>query len=124
MKKLWLFLSLLTCSISLTWCFKILDWDWMVNEVNEPKNCDNYTWKYLALYPFWTEVEPKEPDYSWMTVQKLYNDPDIKNDIENHRWKDIYFLNSIYYKLYRDDEWKYKSEEKIVIQEDPTKEPL
>ena len=29
MKKLWLFLSLIICGISLTWCFKILDWDWM-----------------------------------------------------------------------------------------------
>lgn len=40
MKKLWLFLLLLVCGISLAGCNfksdKIIDWDWMVNEVNEP----------------------------------------------------------------------------------------
>ena len=128
MKKLWLFLSLIICSILVSGCNftnnKILDWDWTINEVNEPEICDNYTWKYLALYPFGTEVEPKEPDYSWMTVQKLYNDPDIKKDRENHCWKDYYFLNSVYYKSEFDEEWQWKSDEKIVVQKEPTKEPL
>ena len=40
MKKLWLFLSLLICSTLVAGCNfksdKIMDWDWMVNEVNEP----------------------------------------------------------------------------------------
>ena len=130
MRKLWLIFSILTCGVLLTWC---------TNNDRLPSNgeIDNsvtnneaeYTWKYLALYPFWTEVkpqepEPQEPDYSWMTVQKLYNDSNIKSDRENHCWKDIYFLNSVYYKILRDEDWKYKSSEKIVIQKEPTKEPL
>ena len=85
---------------------------------------NEYTWKYLALYPFWTEVKPQEPDYSWMTVQKLYNDPNIKSDRDNHCWKDIYFLNSVYQKVQFDDQWKYESDKKVIIQEEPTKEPL
>ena len=46
MKKLWLFLSLLICSISLTWCFKILDWDWMVNEKEWADEIE-FTWYYF-----------------------------------------------------------------------------
>jgi len=89
-------------------------------ETNKEKE---YTWKYLALYPFWTEVKPQEPDYSWMTVQKLYNDSNIKSDRENHCWKDIYFINSVYYKSTWDNLQNITSE-KLVIQEEPTKEPL
>ena len=115
MKKIWLLTTLLIGSLLLTGCN---------NKTECPKISENNTWKYLALYPFWTEVKIQEPDYSWMTVQKLYNDPNILRDNDNHRWKDIYFLNSVYYKVEYDDEWKYKSEEKIVIKEEPTKEPL
>ena len=115
MKKFWLLTTLLIGSLLLTGCN---------NKTECPEISENNTWKYLALYPFWTEVKIQEPDYSWMTVQKLYNDSNILRDKDNHRWKDIYFLNSVYYKVEYDDEWKYKSEEKIVIQEEPTKEPL
>lgn len=98
----------------------------MVNNVDELENevVNTYTWKYLTLYPFGVEIQPQKPDYSWMTVQKLYNDPAIRRDDSTHRWKDYYFLNSIYYKIYRDEEWRYKSSEKIVVQKEPTKEPL
>ena len=124
MRKLWLLFSILTWGVLLTWCTN--------NCLHNNEEIDNsatnneaeYTWKYLALYPFWTEIEPQEPDYSWMTVQKLYNDSNIKSDRENHCWKDIYFLNSIYYKILRDEDWKYKSSEKIVVQKEPTKELL
>ena len=122
MKKLWLFLSLLICSTLVAGCNfkdnKIMDWDWMVNEANEPETNNSYTWKYLALYPFGTEIEPKEPDYSWMTVQKLYNDPDIHRDYQTNYWKDYYFINAIYYKR------KNWDSEKIVVHEEPTKEPI
>lgn len=124
MRKLWLFVSLLFCGLLLTWCFE--------RELHLEQECvlwetcgieETYTWKYLALYPFWVDIK-NEPDYSWMTVAKLYNDPSIKYDKSNHCWKDYYFLNSVYYKVQLDDEWKYESEEKVVIQEEPTKEPI
>ena len=125
MKKIWLLTTLLTITLLFAGCTNndCLPNNW---EVDNPEinNESEYTWKYLALYPFWTEVKPQEPDYSWMTVQKLYNDFNIKSDRENHCWKDIYFLNSIYYKILRDEDWKYKSSEKIVVQKEPTKEPL
>ena len=124
MKKLWLLVFILTCGVLLTWCTN----DYLHNNEEIDNSVTNneaeYTWKYLALYPFWTEVKPQEPDYSWMTVQKLYNDLDIKRDQENHCWKDVYFLNSVYYKSELDEKWQWKSDEKIVIQEQPTKEPL
>lgn len=124
MRKLWLLFSILTCGVLLTWCTN----DCLHNNEDINNSVTNneaeYTWKYLALYPFWTEVKPQEPDYSWMTVQKLYNDLDIKMDQENHCWKDIYFLNSVYYRSELDEKWQWKSNEKIVIQEEPTKEPL
>ncbi len=124
MRKLWLLFSILTCGVLLTWCTN--------NCLHNNEEIDNsvtnneaeYTWKYLALYPFWTEVKPQGPDYSWMTVQKLYNDRNILRDRENHCWKDIYFLNSVYYKSELDEEWQWKLDEKIVIQEEPTKKPL
>ena len=126
MKKIWLLTTLLVAGLLLTGCNNS---DCLPNNLETADNSgiNNevvYTWKYLALYPFWTEVKPQEPDYSWMTVTKLYNDPSIKYDKSNHCWKDYYFLNSVYYKVQLDDEWKYKSEEKMVIQEEPTKEPL
>ena len=125
MKKIWLLTTLLATVLLFAGCTNndCLPNNWE-NDNSEINNEAEYTWKYLALYPFWTEVEPQEPDYSWMTVQKLYNDSNIKSDRENHCWKDIYFLNSIYYKILRDEDWKYKSSEKIVVQKEPTKEPL
>ena len=65
MKKLWLFLSLIICGISLTWCFKILDWDWMVNEVdepeivNKPKSNEIIPWWYLYKNLDLTKEEDK-----------------------------------------------------------------
>ena len=124
MRKLWLLFSILTCGVLLTWCAnnECLPNNWEIDN-SGTNNEAEYTWKYLALYPFWTEVDPQEPDYSWMTVQKLYNDPNIKSDRENHCWKDIYFLNSVYYKSEFDEDWQWKSDEKTVIQKEPTKEP-
>ena len=124
MKKIWLFITLLVGGLLLTWCTNndCLPNNWEVDP--ETNNEAEYTWKYLALYPFWTEIKLQEPDYSWMTVQKLYNDPDIMRDRKNHCWKDYYFLNSVYEKSELDEKWQWKSDEKIVIQEEPTKEPL
>ena len=116
MKRFWLISTLLICWLLLTGCNN--------TEETITQNTDTtYTWKYLALYPFWVEIQ-NEPDYSWMTVAKLYNDLSIKRDKTTHCGKDYYFLNSIYYKTERDEEWNYKSTEKIVIQEGPTTEPL
>ncbi len=125
MKKIWLLTTLLIWSLLLTGCTNndCLPNNWEIDN-SGTNNEAGYTWKYLALYPFWTEVKPQQPDYSWMTVQKLYNDPNIKSDRENHCWKDVYFLNSVYYKSELDEKWQWKSDEKIVIQEQPTKEPL
>ena len=125
MKKIWLLTTLLTIILLFAGCTNNdclpNNWEFDNPEIN---NEAEYTWKYLALYPFWTEVKLEEPDYSWMTVQKLYNDSNIKSDRENHCWKDYYFLNSVYYKSEFDEEWQWKSAEKIVIQKEPTKEPL
>ena len=91
MKNLWLLTTLLIGGLLLSGCASndFLSNDW---EKNDSEIIETYTWKYLASYPFWTEVEVQEPDYSWMTVQKLYNDPNILRDNDNHCWKDIYFL--------------------------------
>ena len=124
MKKIWFLTTLLATVLLFTGCTNndCLPNNW---EIDNPEINDEteYTWKYLALYPFWTEVKPQEPDYSWMTVQKLYNDRNILLDRENHCWKDVYFLNSVYYKSTWDNRQNITSE-KLVIQEEPTKESL
>ncbi len=124
MKKIWFLTTLLTTVLLFAGCTNndCLPNNW---EIDNPEinNEAEYTWKYLALYPFWTEVKPQEPDYSWMTVQKLYNDRNILRDRENHCWKDVYFLNSVYYKSTWDNRQNITSE-KLVIQEEPTKEHL
>ena len=126
MKKIWFLTTLLVGGLLLTWCNKSCKDDCLPEnwEKDNTEIIESYTWKYLALYPFWTEIKIQKPDYSWMTVQKLYNDPNILWDNDNHCWKDIYFLNSVYYKSELDEKWQWKSNEKIVIQEQPTKEPL
>ena len=75
---------------------------WVINE------------KALILYPFWQEKE-HEPDYSRMTVQKLYSDSAIINDPSTHCWKDYYFLNVKY---------GNGSGETVSKQIQPTKEPF
>ena len=137
MKKIWLLTTLSLCGILLTGCNKhienpeiignnreteIKDYEDIISISSHDDN-NTYTWKYLALYPFWTEIMPHEPDYSRMTVQKLYNDSNIKYDKANHCWKDIYFLNSAYDKITWNNRQDITSE-RIVIQEGPTKEPL
>lgn len=52
MKKLWLFLSLLICSILVAGCNftnnKILDWDWMINEADESEiNVEDLYWIWI-----------------------------------------------------------------------------
>ena len=91
MKKSIFSILFISIYLLLTWCtFNISE---KTNSLQ--KNSDEYTWKYLVLYPF--EVNKYEkPDYSRMTVQKLYNDPNILKDSWSNYWKDIYFLNIEY----------------------------
>lgn len=66
----------------------------------------------LILYPFWKE-QIQKADYSWMTVQKLYNDPAIRRDSSTHCGKDYLFLNTQYgfgdWELLSHQEWPTKS---------------
>ena len=76
MKKLWLFLSLIICGISLTWCFKILDWDWMVNEVDEPEIVNKP--KSNEIIPWWylyknLDLTKKEDKTEYEELQKDKN---------------------------------------------------
>ena len=94
MKKIWLLTTLLVCGLLLTGCKNndCLPNNWEIDNP-ETDNEAEYTWKYLALYPFWTEVKPQEPDYSWMTVQKLYNDSNIKSSTDDQRYTDLHIFD-------------------------------
>jgi len=132
MKKIWI-LSLLWICLLFTGCFeKNLPLEsectlWETCEITQGTK-QEYTWKYLALYPFGVDVEPQEPDYSRLTTQKLYNDPDILKDYKTNHWKDYYFLNAVFRKTIL---WTWENgwlipidSEEIVIHEQPTKEPI
>jgi len=75
MKKIWLFLSLLICSTLVAGCFKILDWDWMVNEVdeliinepivNEPEILDEVE---PVEEPELSEIEKLKQSFTWTII--------------------------------------------------------
>lgn len=88
-------------------------------ENNENNSVKNSTQELIIkLKPFGheeeQEIKRKNPDYSRMTVDKLYLDPAILNDHENHCGKDIYFLNAKYSNLTREK----------IIQRWPSKQAL
>lgn len=109
----------------LTWCFKKVENTAPKAEetadITSTASQKAYTWKYTALYPFGVKIEQK-PDYSWMTVNKLYSDPAITRDSTTHCGKDFYFLNAIYQDSKKEGTW-YRNFP-ITIQQGPTKEPL
>lgn len=108
-----LLILLISFWLLLTWC------DFNSSEPSSPsqENLNEYTWKYLALYPF-EIIKQEKPDYSWMTVQKLYNDPSILKDSWTNYWKNIYFLN-IEYQI---KTWESYESEYYQIQ--PQNEPI
>lgn len=111
-KSTFTILFILICLI-FTWC----DFNNSSEIDSLQKNSDEYTWKYLALYPF-EVIKQEKPDYSWMTIQKLYNDPGILEDTWTNYWKEIYFLNI----EYQVKEWEsYKS---LYYQIYPQKTPI
>ena len=82
MKNFWLFLSLLICSILFAGCHfkdnKIMDWDWMINEVDEP----------VINEPIIDEPE--------IVFDGIVYDAYYHTNLRNQ--KNIYFLN-IYYQI-------------------------
>lgn len=109
-----LFFLLLACTL-LAGCFK------QAPDQNALSDAEVYTGKYTALYPFGVKIQ-QEPDYSRMTVNKLYSDPSITRDTSTHCGKDFYFLNALY--------WESKKmgtgyeHTPLSFQHNPTKEPL
>lgn len=119
MKKIWLFLSLLICSTLVAGCFKILDWDWMVNEVDEPIINEPIVNEPEIL----DEVEPvEEPELSEIEKLKqsfVWNIIDWKVDKEsltlqpsnisfNVEWDDtLYYLNEFWIALVLWEDWKW-----------------
>ena len=133
MKKLWLLISLLICSISLTWCFKILDWDWMVNPEYEP-SYEILEWTWYVWCPWWCDDWSSEEYVEWYLYQ--YTNPElwlrITTPIDYMNSKDIFHVkynwplfeqswNTIYSIGNKEWEWwTYDNAESIqMFQKDP-----
>ena len=113
MKKIiFLGMAIIPCiTFLLTWCKESKETNNII--ANNQTNM-SYTGENLTLYPFWIDNKISDPDYSRMTIQKLYNDPSILNDSWTNFWKDIYFLN---YEIISST-WTY------IYQEWPSKSPI
>lgn len=84
MKKLWLFFLLLICGISLTWCFKIMDWDWMIDPQRQP-SYEVLEWTWYACFEWWCDSESY---YERELVQ--YTNPELWLRITTPKYLDIF----------------------------------
>ena len=108
MKKLWLFLSLLICGTLVAGCNfsnnKVLDWDWMINEVDEPVINEPIIDE--------SEIEKLKQSFPWniidWTVDKdllTLKPSDIPFDVE---WDNtLYYLDEFWIALVLWEDWKW-----------------
>ena len=89
MKKIWLFLSLLTCSILLTWCFIKIRTE-TSNKPEEPIN-EDLSNKYLTAFwtePFW-DIEIK--DWIAKLSSPMFETEYEESVIITKEWDNYYF---------------------------------
>jgi len=87
MKKLWLFLSLLICSILIAGCNftnnKILDWDWMINPQRQP-TYEILEWTWYMWCIWWCEDWSDEEYVEWYYYR--YTNPELGLRITTPSW--------------------------------------